>query len=323
MPRQKKSDRDLPACVYRKHGAIYLVRRGKWIRLGADLKTALAQYAKLIDRPTEGMPGLLARWFDDTDGDIAASTRQTYGFAMRKLAVIFKEFEPHQVTARDVLTMVHHHRKQPATANLLRNVLINALDFGFLEGVVERNVARDVRPLATKTRDRYVTNVEFRAIYANATPTMQAIMDLLYMTGQRISDVLAIHYADLGEEGITFQQQKTGHRMIVAWSPELRQVVEMAKGLHASVRGLTLLHTRRGTKFSKATIRTLWDRAREAAGIPDARMHDIRAKSATDANKAGQDSKALLGHASDSSHRRYLRSKEVPVAQPVKIKASK
>ena len=40
-------DLDLPRCCYRRHGAIWHVRRGKWTRLGVDLKEALAAYARL------------------------------------------------------------------------------------------------------------------------------------------------------------------------------------------------------------------------------------------------------------------------------------
>jgi len=62
--------------------------------------------------------------------------------------------------------------------------------------------------------------------------------------------------------------------------------------------------------------RTL-DQARDVAQVEDANFHDLRAASATDADEQGMDSQALLGHTTESSHRRYLRSKKVPVAQPV------
>jgi integrase len=321
MARPRKLQLHLPACVYHRHGAYWHVVGGKWHRLGADLAPALSEYARRISRPADKMPGLLARWLDNSD--VADSTRHTYAVIVRQLSAILAEFEPHQVTARDILAVMHHHRKKPGMANHMRSVLIGALDLAFLESLVERNVARDVRPLRMAARDRYLTDEEFAAIHGKATPTLQAIMDLCYLTGQRISDVLAIRHADLGNEGITFRQQKTKHRMIVAWSPDLEAVVARTKSLHQSLRGLNLLHTRRGTPFTYSTVRTLWDRACNAAGVGDAHIHDIRAKAATDARAQGLDSQALLGHASESSHLRYLRSKETPIAQPVNIGQSK
>jgi integrase len=319
--RPRKTDRHLPACVYHRHGAYYLVKAGKWIKLGADIKVALAEYARRLAAPSEGIPGLLVRWLEDAD--IADKTRKTYAVVVRQLSAILAEFEPHQVTARDIMAILHSHRKKPGMANHMRTVLIGALDLAFLEQLVERNVARDVRPLPTRKRDRYLTDAEFAAIHAKATPTMQSIMDLCFLTGQRIGDILTIRYADLTDEGINFRQSKTKHRMVVAWSPDLAAAVARTKALHQSVKGLTLLHTRRGTPFTYSTVRTLWDRATTAAGVDDAHIHDMRAKSATDAKEQGIDSKKLLGHASESSHLRYLRSKETPVATPVSFRQSK
>lgn len=318
--RPRKHNRELPACVYLRHGSYFHVVAGKWHPLGKDLKSALSLYAKRISAPTDKMPGLLSRWLDDAN--IAIKTRRTYGVIVRKLSAILAEFDPHEVTARDIMAIMHHHRKQPAMANHMRTVLIGSLELAFIEQMVERNVARDVRPLPTQSRDRYITHAEYAAIHAKATPTLKAIMGLCYLTGQRIGDILAIRYADLGEEGIAFKQQKTKHRMIVAWSPDLRAAVEEARALHSSLRGMTLLHTRRGTPFSYNTVRTLWDRACAAANVEDAHLHDLRAKAATDAKKQGIDSRALLGHTTETSHLRYLRSKETPIAQPLVLDVS-
>jgi len=270
--------------------------------------------------PSEGMPGLLTRWLDDAD--ISPVTRRNYGVIVRRLSDIMAEFEPHQVTARDIMAIMHHHRKSPGMANHIRTVLIGALELAFMENIVERNVARDVRPLPVGKRDRYLTDAEYSAIHTQATPTLQSVMDLCYLTGQRIGDILSIRYADLTEEGIAFRQSKTKHRMVVAWSSDLQAAVARAKALHQSVKGLTLLHTRRGTPFAYWTIRTLWDRACKDAKVDDAHIHDMRAKAATDAKKQGLDSQALLGHASESSHLRYLRSKETPIATPVSFRLS-
>jgi hypothetical protein len=54
----------------------------------------------------------------------------------------------------------------------------------------------------------------------------------------------------------------------------------------------------------------------------DAPFHDIRASSATDADEAGIDSMALLDHTTESSHKRYKRSKETVVVQPVPARKS-
>jgi hypothetical protein len=172
MNRPRKQNRELPACVYLKSGSYYYVKDNRWRNLGRDKKAALTEYVKLLGKPTDGMPGLVWRWFDDTD--ISEGSLPVYKSAAKVIAETFKEFEPHDVTARDVLSFMHHHRKKPVTANLYRAVLSNVMEFGFMENLVERNVVRDVRPYKTKARDRYLSDQEFRSIRDKADPVLIA-----------------------------------------------------------------------------------------------------------------------------------------------------
>lgn len=311
----------LPKRMYLKHGRYYLVRDNKWHSLSRDYHEALAEYARLMSQPSDdGMAAVIDRALLEIAEDVGPKTLRCYRSLAAKLKKSFVEFTPDQVKALHVAQLLDHYGKQPATANALRNVLIRVFDRAILWGLVESNPARAIRPAKEKKRDRYLTDAEFSAIRAKATPTLQCLMDVLYLTGQRIGDILALPLKDTSEDGIYFKQQKTGNRLTVAMTPDLADAVKKAKELHQCVRGLTLFHTRQGKPFSYNTVRTLWDRACSYAGIEDAHIHDIRAKSATDAKAQGQDSKALLGHASESAHARYLRSKEIPVAQPVRMK---
>ena len=61
--RPRKTDRHLPPCVYLRHGAYYLVRRGKWTRLAADLPDALKEYARLHAQPSCGMAALIGFFY--------------------------------------------------------------------------------------------------------------------------------------------------------------------------------------------------------------------------------------------------------------------
>lgn len=57
--RPRKKDRHLPPCMYLKHGAYYLVRKGKWERLGSDFQEALLAYAKIVGGKSNGGMSLL------------------------------------------------------------------------------------------------------------------------------------------------------------------------------------------------------------------------------------------------------------------------
>lgn len=318
MNRPRKTERDLPSCVYLKSGSYYYVKDNRWRNLGRDKKAALIAYAKLLTLPTDGMAGLVYRWLNEAD--ISDGSFPTYKSAAKAVAEAFVEFEPWEVTARDIQVFMHHNRAKPVKANTCRAVLINALSWGFHEGIVERNVAKDTEAFTRKARDRYLSDAEFLAIQAKAKPVLKSVMDILYLTGQRIGDVLAIRHSDLTDEGIAFRQQKTGHRMIVEWSDELRVAVAEAKKTAKNIKGMTLFSNRKGGQWSYDSIGVMWRKAAKDAGVKDSRIHDIRAKAATDAKKQGVDSKELLGHASESSHQRYMRSHEIPVAKPVSFR---
>lgn len=64
MNRPRKTDTHLPRCVYHKHGAYWLVKAGKWTRLGDTLTEALAEYGRRIESPAGTMPDLIHRVFD-------------------------------------------------------------------------------------------------------------------------------------------------------------------------------------------------------------------------------------------------------------------
>jgi cyclohexanone monooxygenase len=58
--------------------------------------------------------------------------------------------------------------------------------------------------------DRFAGSDEYTLIYEKADPELQVIMDLLYLTGQRVMAVIGIKLADLLDEGIYFPPFKTG-----------------------------------------------------------------------------------------------------------------
>lgn len=302
--------------MHENHGAYYYVYRNKWTFLSRDFSDALRLYAGLVAPKTGGMPALLDRYL--AQANVAPKTMKTYTVCATRLKVAFEEFQPADVKPQHLYEYFAAKNVTQGMSGQFRSVMIGAMKLAVKEGLVERNLMREVETFSSGKRDRYITDGEYLAIWDNASPTMRAIMDVCYLTGQRIGDVLSIRYADLKESGIAFKQQKTGTELIVEWSPDLEAAVATARALHQSVKGMTLFHTRRGSKFSYSTIHTLWLRAVERSGIENAHIHDIRAKSATDAKKQGVDSMALLGHKSESVHQRYLRNKDVPIVQGIK-----
>lgn len=317
--------RELPRRMYLKHGRYYFVRPsdGRWLPLSRDYSTALAEYGKLVEkRDRHALQTLIDRALADMELTIAASTLKNYRVCAKRVLEAFDEFSPQQIKPVHVATFLDDAKTTPSMANLLRSFLRGVFVRAVRWGVVESDPTRDIRPFKTGKRTRYITDAEFSRIREHASPVLQVLMDVAYITGQRIGDVMGIRYSDISEAGVFIEQDKTGTRMLIAMTPDLADAIQRARDLHKSVKGLTLFHKRNGEPLSYFTIYGHWRRACDAAKVEDANFHDLRAAAATDASEQGMDSRALLGHTTESSHKRYLRSKKVPIAQPVPSRKS-
>ncbi len=318
MNRPRKTARHLPPCVYEKHGAFWLVKKGKWSRLGSDLATALAEYGRRLEGPgTEAMPELIEKVYAEHTPKLAKNTRVQYRRAADVLKRKLREFTPEQVKGKHVVALHESMRERSATANHTLSFLRVVFRYALRWQLVDNNPCIGIEAYTLKERSRYVSDAEYRAIYAKAGDRLQVIMDLCYLTGQRISDVLGLRVQHLTEAGIFFKAQKTKNstqvQFVVAWTPELRSTVERAKALHGAVRCLSLLKGRSNRPPTYRTVVGQWWDACKAAGIEDANLHDLRAKSLTDAKQQGKDATALAGHADAKMTERYLRLRETPL----------
>lgn len=319
MNRPRKSDRHLPACVYERRGKFYYVKAGKWRPLGADLQSALYEYARIVAQPTDGMANLIDQALPDVLRDrkgrpLRPSTTAQYTRAAAELREALAEFRPQQLRAVDVRTMLDDYRDTPAVANRLLVVLGKVCQWAVDRGIIDANPAREVTRYIQTPRDRLIAPGELAAIRALLTPRMQCIVDMAYLTGQRIGDVLAIRRADLVADGIAFTQQKTGTRLVVAWTPELRAAVDRARALTGNLVPQTLFYARGGPPKYQHVWRA-FHKAAERAGVANVTLHDLRAMAATEADADGLDARGLLGHRDRRTTEIYLRSRRVPVVR--------
>lgn len=311
--RRRQHNLHLPPCVYHRHGAYYHVKAGKWTRLGTDLPKALSEYVRMHDMRKGGMVQLIEDAVPHITREVKDSTADQYKIAAKKLQGILEEFAPHQVKQSTVYAMQDGLASTPNMANRCLSVLRLVFTYAVKRGIVEHNPCTGVDRLREKKRDRLIEHDEFSLVRQKAAPRLQLMMDIAYLTGQRIMDVATIHRSAIREEGIYFKQEKTEAKLLVAWTPELRQAVEKAKALGGKVNAMTLFYTRHGTAPSYRTVYDQWVSACKRAGIGDTDMRDIRAMSATNAKRQGKDATALLGHASQAMTDRYLRDRDVPV----------
>lgn len=315
--------RDLPKWMHQKHGAYYIVREGKWHHIGRNLHDALVEYARLTSGPDQAALGkLVADVLDDLRLTVADNTYKNYVNASRRFLEAFAEFAPEQIKPQHVARFLDDNKTTPSMANLLHAFMRNVFKRAVRWGVIEADPSRDIAQFKTEGRDRYITADEYARIREQCPPTLQSLMDIAYITGQRMGDCRHIKYSDISEDGVFVKQQKTKARVLIAMTPDLDAAIKAAKDIHQSVKGLTLFHSRDGSPIKYHTLYKQWCKACEKAGVENAHFHDIRAAAATDADDEGLDSKTLLGHTTDRSHNRYLRSRKTKVAQPNKARKS-
>lgn len=323
--RPRKQARHLPSCVYEKHGAFYYVQKGKWTRLGGDLHAALVEYARIVALPENGMSALIDKALPSITAKVSESTRKQYLFCARRLQDIFAEFRADQVKHGDIVRMLDAFAEQPAVGNRLLTVLKLTFQWAMDRELIEQNPSISVKRLPQRKRDRLITAGEYGAIYKHCAPWLQCVIDLCYLTGQRIGDVLTIERAHLRDDGIYFQQQKTGKQLIVGWTPELEDAVERAKQTTGIVMNMTYLIAGRGGKLRAHS--NVWRSFKEAArkaGVDDVTLHDLRAMSGTEADRQGIDPTALLGHTDRRTTAIYLRDKTAKVVSgPAKAPTKK
>lgn len=316
--RPRKKDRHLPQNMYKRGPSYYFrAKDGRWLNLGRDYAGALLEYAKYTSSgATAGMPDLIDRVLKHITPRRSKNTILQYTVVADRMKERMAEFEPREVLPRHIAQIKTSMADTPSMANrtlsFLRVVFSQALEWG----EVDSNPCTGIKAHTEGKRGRYLTDAEFHAILGNCSEYMQIIFELAYLTGQRISDVLSIRLADVTDDGIAFQQQKTGSKVMISMTPDLKSVVARAKALPRKVRGLTLVCNRSGRHVDYPTVKDAWAKARKAAGVEDARIHDLRAKAITDAKRQGKDAQKLSGHTNANMTERYIRLRDHTVAEP-------
>jgi integrase len=328
----------LPPRVHEKHSAYYLVSQNKWVRLCAVKEGVAAVYRALadMDKPiaTSSMPAVVQQWQREVSDKRTPKTRANDDYMCRKISANFVEFRVDQVTPKTVRVFLKQFEGMPRTYNGYRATLRDIMKYAESEDLrpAGSNPVTSVDPMKIQKRGRYITDSEMRrikvgAVYANPHPAtghkmrnrsglmLCALIDLAYLTGQRIGDLLRIKWADVGRDGIMFAPAKvaesTGQKVLIEWTPRLRQLVERIKAIKRKDITVYLITTQQGQPFTYSGASTAWKRAVKRSGVAPCHFHDIRAKALTDKDGAEGigEAQRMGGHSTQSQTADYVRHK--------------
>lgn len=217
---------------------------------------------------------------------------------------------------QDVARFHASMRSTPVAAN--RSLALLSAIMGWAERVGERpdgsNPCRHIDKNPEKTRERYLTADELARL-GDALATAEgagladwrgvAMVRLLLFTGARLSEILTLQWEwiDLSTGVARLPDSKTGAKNLFLPAPAL----ELLAGLpRIAANPYILPGDRAGAPFVGA--QKPWQRIRQAAGLPDVRLHDLRHSFASTAVAAGDSLfivGKLLGHRQAATTERY------------------
>ncbi len=200
-----------------------------------------------------------------------------------------------------------------------------AIEWGYCD---THPIKNNVSKFSYVPRDRYVTDDELAEFLKVASPLLQVYIPLKLATSLRKIDLLSLKLSDLKEDGIHVTQRKTKKKIIIAWSEELRDIIEVIKKLPRKVGSMYLFYNRIGqcyvndkdktSGFDSAWQRDMTKALEKTELILSFTEHDLRAKSASDTTL--EHAQQLLSHSNSAfTDRVYMR--KTKVVQPNHFKA--
>jgi integrase len=218
-------------------------------------------------------------------GTLADRTKQDYKDCSARPLKAFKGWDVSQIDPSDVYQYLQLRGKESLRrANYELTWMNHVLRQAVSEGYIPENPCRDIQPLRIKkARKRYVTDFDYRGMYAKATAPVRVAMEISYCTGIRQGDVLKMRWEDLGES-MHVIEGKTGREYLKLLSPRLQAALELAKKLPGHQFGGWVVRTRTGGRYTSKGFQANWKRAKSK--LPKHRrfvFHEIRHKAITDA----------------------------------------
>ncbi|WP_440221881.1 tyrosine-type recombinase/integrase [Dokdonella sp. MW10] len=321
MGRRRKHNRHLPACMFQRRGAYYLVRAGKWHPLGRDFGPALIKYAELIGTAPQvnTVRDAIAHYLETSANRLAPATLEGYRHSAERLASVFGAMRLQDVTAAHVYRYLTEHGT--VSANRDRALLSAAYTHARRTGAFPRAADDPTKGLnyrnEEKPRQRYVTDEEQETLLDASSPKLACIQRFLHLTAMRQGDALRVRLDGMDGEGIHYTTEKTGVARVVVWSDELRACVAEANRLWRRFGRLYLFesnpkgkHAKRGPgPYTPSGLRALFRVARAKSGVKDVRLHDLRRKAGSDIEEAH--ATELLAHKNPATTRKHYRAKPV------------
>lgn len=317
MSPKRNKDNKWPPRVTFKNGSFYFLKpiirntktTAQWINLG---KTEAEMYKRYGEMKSDGagvMAAIIQRYRETILITKAVNTQNSQTKQLERLTKAFGHMRPTDIRPTHI---AQYHdivgQTAPYQANRELALITHVLKYAVRWGYIDDNPAREIQRHPEHARTRYVSHDEFAAVHKIAPAWVQILMDLAYCTGQRRADLLSLQRNQLTDAGLLITQSKTGKKLLIEWSQNLRDIINRALN-ELSVSGIHSVYVicdNSGQRRRDAAFTTAWTRLMnkcldEGAIESKYQFRDIRAK-------AGSDSDGKhLGHQSEATLKRHYK----------------
>lgn len=293
------------------------------------------------DAPT--MADLFERYLNEH----AEKTKKPVSIAMdrrlidKKLAPTLSRHKVAEVTRAEIAKLHNRMSDTPYEANRCLALLSKAFNLAELWGLRPEgsNPCRHIKKFAEKKRKRFLSPAELarlgevlrvaerdgylilppkggvRSIEARApvSPSAVAAIRLLILTGARMSEVLGLRWEwiDAANGRAHLPDSKTGEKTLILPPPALAVLMELPR---AEDNPYVIQGGKPGAHL--VNLKDPWRAIREAAGLDDVRIHDLRHSFASVGVAGGASLPiigALLGHTQPQTTQRYAHLADDPL----------
>jgi integrase len=341
------------------HEAIRNPRTGKmqkWIHLAYEHEGESAMLLALghlfADKRTQqgSMPFVCAEFKANKLSRYGKDTQAQYSQYLAVIAEDFEDFHVAQVTTKACAEFLRNKFKgKPNTAQkyaaLMRKLFkyviselgirhdnpLDQLDLSDYETnrrteLPTHDQVQLIREWGMKSKPRSDTG---KSIPTASGPMFCCIIDMTYLCWQRAIDVRMLKESQIEDGRIRFTPSKTakssGKTVDITITPQIQTVIDAAREIKRKYGIISpyLFPTQKGKPYTKSGLFSMWDRARERAGITDSVwFKDLRALGATDAAKAGThigEIQTRLAHTSSKTSEIYIKE-SVPETSRLDLK---
>lgn len=206
------------------------------------------------------------------------------------------------------------------TANKAVALLSAIMSFAVDRRLVDHNPVLGVKKYKEGKKERYLSADEMKRLGAvleaaegNELPGALTAIRLLTLTGARRSEIMNARWdqVDMDRSILILPDSKTGHKVLLLGAPAMDVLRHATR-----IQGNPYVCPGQSPGKPIVNIQKVWTRIRNAAGIPDVRLHDLRHSFAS-VSAAGGDSLQvigrILGHTNAATTERYAHLADDPI----------